>query len=340
MEILIYKKYKEQKLFNDFIVMKQQLIKSYRQTYSNIQHSKDVSFIKRRKLLNLRRVTLATWRKMLSSYYTELSNIRTEIKNKENPKLSYTRRSKRKSALVVGINYVNSRYELNGCINDATNIQNKLLESGYNAQNIIMLTDTSTLKPTKKNILGHLQRMLENANDGDQVFFSYSGHGSYTKDLNNDEINGYDEVIVPSDLNIVTDDELKHVIQTYLKKGVTLIALVDACFSGTILDLKYRYLDAMYNNQFVINDVNLETKGDVILLSSSTDEQTSIEAVVNNKPQGAMTFCFLECLKHPEIKTWRQLLNEIRTILNKNYFHQIPQINSGSFVNIDDEIYF
>lgn len=340
MEILIYKKYREEKLLNKFLDIRQELINNYRQNYNNIQHSKDVSFIKRRKLLNLRRITIETWRKMVSSYYSELSNIHTEIKTKQNPKLKSSQTSNRKLALVVGINYVNSRYELNGCINDATNIENKLLESGYNAQNITLLTDTATLKPTKTNILGNLQRMLEYAQDGDQIFFSYSGHGSYTKDLNNDEINGYDEVIVPSDLNLITDDELKHVIQTYLKKGVTLIALVDACFSGTILDLKYRYLDAMYNNQFVINEVNLETKGSVILLSSSTDEQTSIEAVVNNKPQGAMTFCFLECLKQPQIKTWRQLLNEIRSILNKNYFHQIPQINSGSFVNIDDEIYF
>ena len=198
-----------------------------------------------------------------------------------------------------------------------------------------MLTDDGALKPTKQNILNHLQEMLQKSQAGDKLFFSYSGHGIYTLDRNNDEINGYDEMIVPSDLKMISDDELKNVLQKYLKKGVTLIALVDACFSGTVLDLKYRYLDAMEGNNFVINTVNLETEGDVILLSSSTDEQTSIEAYINRKPQGAMTYCFLKCIEDKNITTWRQLLKEIRSILRNSNFSQIPQCNSGKFINMD-----
>jgi hypothetical protein len=51
----------------------------------------------------------------------------------------------------------------------------------------------------------------------DLLFFSYSGHGSQVVDKNGDETDSRDEVILPLDFNVITDDELNTIIQTYLK---------------------------------------------------------------------------------------------------------------------------
>ena len=59
-----------------------------------------------------------------------------------------------KKALLIGINYVGTENELNGCINDVKNMKTMLIDKlGYKSQNITMLTDETTKKPTKSNIL-------------------------------------------------------------------------------------------------------------------------------------------------------------------------------------------
>jgi hypothetical protein len=67
----------------------------------------------------------------------------------------------KKSALLIGINYTNTPYELYGCINDTKNIQN-LLQTKYGYTDIKMLNDETTEKPTRQNILNGLQTLLKN----------------------------------------------------------------------------------------------------------------------------------------------------------------------------------
>ena len=133
-----------------------------------------------------------------------------------------------KSALLIGINYNNTSMQLYGCINDANNI-NKLLETKYGYKNITLLTDDTNKKPNKQNILNEFTNLLRNAVSGDSIFFSYSGHGTYTTDLNKDELDGKDELIVPIDATsiqtCILDDELNKIIQTNIKSGVKLFAL-------------------------------------------------------------------------------------------------------------------
>ena len=43
-------------------------------------------------------------------------------------------------------------------------------------------------------------------------------------------------------------------------QAVTLFALFDCCFSGTVLDLKYQYLDSLDNNLSTVNKNETETK--------------------------------------------------------------------------------
>lgn len=242
-----------------------------------------------------------------------------------------------KKAVLIGINYIGTPNELNGCINDAESIKKRLIDNNFT--DITTITDLTDIKPTRDVIIKYFTNLLKNSSPGDLLCFIYSGHGSYLKDTNNDEIDGRDEVIVPLDLNFIKDDELKTIIQKYLKKGVTLFAMFDSCFSGTVLDLKYQYLDSLNYDKVTENKKNIETLGNVLMISGCTDKQTSSDAFFNNKAQGAMTWSFLEALQTQPLLTWRQLVKSMRAKLKESKFKQIPQFSSGKITNIDMKIF-
>jgi len=243
-----------------------------------------------------------------------------------------------KKALMVGINYVGTPNQLNGCINDVESMKVRLTTNyGFDPANITTLTDDTANKPTRDNILMEFTKLLANANSGDLLFFLYSGHGSYTMDLNGDETDGRDEMIISSDLKGILDDDLKKIITANLKKDVTLFALFDSCFSGSVLDLRYQYIDSLNYDTFTENDRQLDTPGNVLMISGCSDNQTSADANINNKFNGAMTWSFLECVT-PDI-CWRDLLKNMRSTLQSSSFSQLPQMSSGVIFNIDSKVF-
>jgi uncharacterized caspase-like protein len=245
--------------------------------------------------------------------------------------------NKNKKALLIGINYTGTSNELYGCINDTTAIKERISKQGFN--DITVITDLTTKKATRNNILEGFKNLLMNCQSGDFLFFVYSGHGSYAIDRNGDEKDGRDELIVSCDLQGILDDELKALIQTYLKADVTLFALFDCCFSGSVLDLKYQFMDSLDYDKFTENSKQLETQGNVIMISGCTDNQTAADAVFGGKAAGAMTWSLLESLKQKPNVNWRELVKTMRDLLKTSQFTQIPQFSSGNFVDIDKEIF-
>lgn len=72
--------------------------------------------------------------------------------------------------------------------------------------------------------------------------FYYSGHGSRVRDRQMDEVDGYNESLCPLDFEAqgkIIDDELNAMIVAPLPYGAKLHAIIDASYSGTILDLPY-----------------------------------------------------------------------------------------------------
>ncbi len=245
--------------------------------------------------------------------------------------------NKNKKALLIGINYTGTRNELYGCINDATLIKERISKNGFTSINI--LTDLTSKKATRDNILAELKSLLINSQSGDLLFLLYSGHGSYTIDRNKDETDGRDELILPCDLKVILDDELKSIIQTNLKSGVTLFAMFDSCFSGTVLDLRYQYMDSLNYDNYTENDKTLETIGNVFMISGCNDKQTSMDSVFNNQANGAMTWSLLESLKQKPNCSWRELIKKMRDLLKEYNYQQIPQFSSGTFADIDKPVF-
>jgi metacaspase-1 len=240
-------------------------------------------------------------------------------------------------ALLMGLNYRNSNYELLGCINDAYSLEKKL-RGTYGFKDISIITDDTVIKPTSDNIYNQIKQLLENSVSGDLLFISYSGHGSYIKDTNGDEADGQDEMIIGIDLIGVKDDSFKSLLNTYLKSGVTLIMLCDSCHSGSMLDLKYQYKDTLNNVNLTINNKVSETLGNIILISGCQDNQTSADAYINNKSQGAATWGFVTALTNNPKPTWGNLITNMRTLINGGGYTQVTQISSGKPLDINSTV--
>lgn len=325
-----FKALKIQKLINIFNINVQNLNIYYNNALNNIKRSRNSN---------------ANKNKLIKALVNEVNNKHAFFKIKldndilfvNNLVMPEIKNIKNKSALLIGINYFGTPHELQGCIND-TNSINSLI-SNCNFKKISILTDNTVKKANHSNILNEFKNLLINSQAGDVLLFFYSGHGSYILDKNNNEKTGNDQVIVPCDLNEIVDDELKSIIQTNLKKDVTLIALFDCCHSGSILDLKYQYMDSLDKNNFTENENESETIGNVIMISGCNDEQTSMDSYINNKRQGAMTWAFLQAFNSEKNITWRNLLIKMRDLLQKSKFTQLPQLTSGSFFNIDSPVF-
>jgi len=97
-------------------------------------------------------------------------------------------------------------------------------------------------RPTKSNMRLALSWLVQGCQPGDSLVFHFSGHGSQQKDYNGDELDGYDETLCPTDFEtqgMIVDDEINAVIVKPISHGVKLHAIIDACHSGTVLDLPF-----------------------------------------------------------------------------------------------------
>jgi uncharacterized caspase-like protein len=105
--------------------------------------------------------------------------------------------------LIIGINYIGSQNQLNGCINDAHNVADFLNQQyGFAYNDMVILTDDTKSQlgqPTRANILRAMTWLVQDARPQHSLFFHYSGHGGQTLDEDGDQIDGYDDTIFPVD---------------------------------------------------------------------------------------------------------------------------------------------
>jgi len=253
---------------------------------------------------------------------------------------------------LIGINYIGTQDQLNGCINDVNNLSSYLKEVGFSPSNITVLTDYTPVKPTKANILAAIQKLIKNAVAGDEIVLHYSGHGSNTfasTPMHAEYICPIDSVLNGRNVstkNFIKDAELNAAIRDQLKPGVNMLAIFDCCFSGTILDLGYEYYKkGISDTSFTRVSSNPDTQGKLILISGSNDNQTSADLLAENTYQGAMTYALLKSFKigydfNTGIQfqrdiTYADLITNIRKILKGlDGVTQIPQISCGNATDI------
>lgn len=208
-----------------------------------------------------------------------------------------------KKALIIGINYQGTSSELSGCIADAKAIYSLITSLYTNIQIKFMseLSNNKSLHPTKNNIISHIRWLVSDLKEGDTLFLHYSGHGGNLADSNGEEKDGRDETIVPLDFNRsgqIRDDTLKEELVDKIPEGVQLICIFDSCHSGTVLDLKYRYVQPRAISIQEITNNSEESKGNIVMFSGCKDAEYSWETFDNGKIKGAMTTAFLKAVNN------------------------------------------
>ncbi|KAF3790594.1 Metacaspase-5 [Nymphaea thermarum] len=144
-----------------------------------------------------------------------------------------------KKAVLVGINYPGTKAELKGCVNDVRRMQRCLVEHyGFDEDDITILIDTdpSSKQPTGANIRQAITNLIRRARPGDVLFFHYSGHGTrLPAETGEEDDTGYDECIVPCDMNLITDDDFRSFVDE-LPEGCSLTIVSDSCHSGGLVE--------------------------------------------------------------------------------------------------------
>ena len=271
-----------------------------------------------------------------------------------------------KRALLIGINYVGSKYQLGGCLNDVNNMASFLQKSlGYENKNIVMLTDNTLLKPTRSNILKAFDSLIKVLKTGDEAFFHFSGHGLQIPDYNRDEESGFDSAIAPVDflkLGFISDDIIRTNLIKKVPSGAKLYVIIDACHSGTMCDLRIKYDDSSYlmtntsvlpttynSSDWALRQTMYEftkynqTAGEAYCISGSQDEQTSADAYIKSEKtyNGAFTYILLSLLKSNNLATykWKSLLKDICCNEKIQGYTQRTVITSGKPLNMDSAVF-
>jgi len=262
-------------------------------------------------------------------------------------------------AVQVGINNYKSIGDLNGCLNDVTNVRGILKGLlGFTNEEIRVLTDD---RATKANILDRLNWLVKGAKSGDYLVFHYSGHGSQIRDRQGDELSdSLDELICPWDMDwnagtYITDDDLNKIFTT-LPAGVLLEVYLDSCNSGTglrVLDLGRpselgpphptlnRYIEPPVDllARFEGEEDQLKrkkllagaTRAPVhhILWAGCMDNQTCADAFIDGSYNGAFSYYFCKVMRETGNRLSRaEVLSRVRSALKKGNYTQTPQLET------------
>eukprot|EP00045_Choanoeca_perplexa_P010981 m.114194 g.114194 ORF g.114194 m.114194 type:complete len:514 (-) comp15468_c0_seq4:992-2533(-) len=210
-------------------------------------------------------------------------------------------------------------YQLEGCINDSLAVRELLKRQfGFKDQDILTLRediDDVRLYPTRKNIFKGISWLVKGASAGDKLFFHYSGHGGQKRDRDGDEADGYDETLLPLDFQRagqITDDEIHERMVMPLPEGCVLHCVIDACHSGSVMDLPYMLSrdDRTWKRERVLK----HSRAWVVCFSACDDTQTSADtsALAKTAHTGAMTFCFIEAIEGGYGDTYRGIMARVR----------------------------
>ncbi|XP_021626564.1 metacaspase-1 isoform X3 [Manihot esculenta] len=233
----------------------------------------------------------------------------------------------KKRALLIAVTYKGTKYELKGTINDVKTMKAWLIDNfEFKQENILILSENEPdkeLNPTRNNIQNSMKWLVGDcqAGVGDSLVFYFSGHGLRQPDFEDDEIDGFDETICPVDYvesGMILDNEINSTIVRPLPKDVTLHAIIDACHSGTVLDLPYVYNreTKKWDDNRPPSGVNKNTSGGLaITISACRDDQMAADTDAFSKEDlkmsGALTHTLTSHVEKGHEITYGDLLDAI-----------------------------
>ncbi|KAI9189001.1 hypothetical protein H9P43_000428 [Blastocladiella emersonii ATCC 22665] len=162
----------------------------------------------------------------------------------------------------VGLDYNNT---MPGCAADANNMAD--LAASMGIDNINTFTDAGGSAVTCNDVLGALRNMVNNAQPGDNLIFSFSGMAGQAADATGAEADGQNEFLQLSD-GAITDDQIREILAG-LPEGANLTMAFDASSSGTMADLDLSGCDIA---------------GNVVTLSAAADGADAFSGDASGSP--------------------------------------------------------
>ncbi len=242
-----------------------------------------------------------------------------------------------KRAVLIGINdYLDPEiHDLNGCVADVEAMSEVLCDCyQFDPANLTKLVLPQ--QNTREGILGALKALVEATADGDIALVYYSGHGSQVPDTNGDEVDHWDETIVPSDssrsangavLDII-DDELQSYILALADRTAYATFIFDSCHSGSIdrdllrpatvegvlaedrpapratlpatkeLSVQPQFFPGFeHQTGHQRSDSGFIRRGDYLLIAGCRDDEVSLEMEFGGKPHGLLTNFLIDELR-------------------------------------------
>jgi hypothetical protein len=272
-----------------------------------------------------------------------------------------------KRALLIGVNkYKIHGADLRGCVNDVEDLAEALVRfCGFPASGIRTVLDG---RATKARMVSEIKKITTSAKPGDSIVIHFSGHGSNVPDKNGDEADKRDEILCPTNLDWrdpLTDDWMRIVIDKVAPRVNTTV-IFDCCHSGTATrafeppdaKVKERYLACPLDLMAAESGRGMRgrlkskrrrkkrvAKRDVVhvnipevLITGCRDNQTSADARIRGRFNGAMTYSLVRALKWGKGKlTYRKLHAAMRAYL-KGKYTQVPQLE-GRAKNLDRQVF-
>lgn len=260
-----------------------------------------------------------------------------------------------KRSLHIGINnYPGTGSDLSGCVNDANDWREALEKRHFSPSSLL------DSEAKKSDMVEAISKIVSDTGRDDIAVITYSGHGTWVPDEDDDEADGRDEALCPNDIaqgNVLIDDELYDIFSSR-KRGARIIFISDSCHSGTVSRASYRMPGTenddwkfpkikflapelyLKNNRVLLSRAQrVESKsahGKIraasLLLAGCKDTEYSYDAWFNGRANGAFTYAALQALdKLTSDATYRDWYKEIRKILPHIQYPQTPQIVASRY---------
>jgi hypothetical protein len=184
-------------------------------------------------------------------------------------------------ALFIGIQYqAIPSVALQSCIQDIENSKQKIQELYPDCASIRVLTESSELKPTRKNILESIAWLVEDIKPGQHIFFHYSGHGGQLVDKSGAYKSIFENCIYPckgKKLQIILDDEIRKALIEKVPKGSKCFIVMDSYSGNATISLEHTWQTTEDHTLYYVQDLEMPSlEGKIIVLSSCQTEDAPI----------------------------------------------------------------
>ncbi len=251
--------------------------------------------------------------------------------------------------------------------NDVPLILSALRKQGFKEENIAVIRDSMATRDGisrafEQHIFGRIKA-------GDIVFVHFSSHGQQVIDDNGDEIDGFDEAIIPYNANLdfvpgeyegenhLRDDELGDIfgrIRKALGSKGNLLALIDACHSGTATRglARARGTEKRMAPEGYKPEKKAPTRGQAFMEAGTADAAELAPMVtisgasadeLNYETQdeqgngvGSLSYAFSKVMSNATGQmTYRELFDRVKVEMQKRVPNQTPQIEG----TIDQQLF-